>query len=591
MRRLFWNLSIPFTVLILSAIILSSLISASAYRRFYFDDLKTNLETRLRLIEPRISAQALNDFKTLGTLSKEISDNTSMRITIIGPHGKVIADSDSNPAGMDNHLNRGEVLSALKSGTGFETRYSETLREKMLYAAIAVYAEGDSQLSYILRASKGVNAINAAYSDTFKSILKIIFAITIISAAVCFYISRRIARPLETLKTGAQHYADGNFDFKLCSSSTEEIASLAVSMNNMAAEIKKRIAQITDQKDQQAAILSDMSEGVLAIDADYKILLANSSACRLLGLKGDVRGRLLHDTVRLPAMLEYVDSVFEQGAQSSRQIRIGTSESLRFINLSASAIDTADRIHKVVIVLNDITEMQKLQEMRKDFVANVSHELKTPITSIKGFVETLLDGAIDDAQKSRHFLGIIRSQTDRLDAIINDLLTLSRLERAFEERLIHLCEEDVSSVIKSSVEICQYKAQAKDIAISIDCPEFLNARLNRTLFEQALANLIDNAVKYSPNGSSVTVSAEKDNGKINIAVKDNGPGIAPEHLARLFERFYRVDKARSRDRGGTGLGLSIVKHIAAAHSGSVSVDSQPGSGSTFIISIPDKPLL
>jgi two-component system, OmpR family, phosphate regulon sensor histidine kinase PhoR len=588
MKRLFWNLSIPFMVVILSAIILTSFISSSAYRRFYYNDLHDNLETRLRLIEPQIAAIPENDLKTLQSLSENISTKSSMRITVIGPQGKVIADSHSDPAKMENHLNRAEIFTAAKGRAGFETRYSETLRKKMLYAAIPVYKNGTSQLKFVLRASKAVDAVQAAYSESLRDTLKMTLAIIAVSTAVCFYISCRIARPLEILKTGAEHYAGGDFDYKLCPSNTEEIASLAVSMNNMAAEIKKRIVQITDQKDQQAAILTDMSEGVLAIDHNYRIVLANSSACRLLGLKDNIRGMVLHDAIRLPALLEYVDSVFEKGSPLSCQIKIGTSDRLRFINLSASMIDTVDGDLKMVIVLNDITEMQKLQEMRKEFVANVSHELKTPITSIKGFVETLLEGAIDDPKNSRHFLGIIRNQTDRLDAIINDLLTLSMLERVFEERHIELKEEDVLSVLKSSVELCECKAQRKNTKIAIDCPEFLHARVNRTLLEQAIVNLVDNAVKYSPEASNINVSAEQTQSGICIAVSDNGPGVAPEHAARLFERFYRVDKARSRERGGTGLGLSIVKHIAAAHNGSVSLDSQPGKGSIFSIFLPVK---
>jgi two-component system phosphate regulon sensor histidine kinase PhoR len=245
------------------------------------------------------------------------------------------------------------------------------------------------------------------------------------------------------------------------------------------------------------------------------------------------------------------------------------------------------------MVINDITRIKKLENIRQDFVANVSHELRTPLTSIKGFVETLAGGAVDDPAEARRFLGILSKQVDRISMIVNDLLSLSRIERDAEQKAIELSEGAVADVLHAAIETCMARAQLKNIAVECSCDPGISARIERTLLEQAVVNLIDNAINYSADGRRILVSAayaavspEAPGGEVVISVRDEGVGIAPEHFGRLFERFYRVDKARSRKMGGTGLGLSIVKHTALAHGGRVGVESSPGKGSTFFIYLP-----
>ncbi len=275
----------------------------------------------------------------------------------------------------------------------------------------------------------------------------------------------------------------------------------------------------------------------------------------------------------------------EQPVETDLTAFVGGEE--RFLQANGSLLHTEDgAVAGAVVVVNDVTRLRRLEAVRSDFVANVSHELKTPVTSIKGFAETLADGAIDDPDAGRRFLRIIAGQADRLNAIIEDLLALSSLERGAEGREVALQEARLADVLAVAAEVCAAKADAKRIAVTVDCPDELYAEINPPLLEQAVVNLLDNAIKYSPEDTGVAVSADQTERETVITVGDQGVGISREHLPRLFERFYRVDKARSRDLGGTGLGLSIVKHIAQVHGGSVSVDSLVGRGSTFRIHLP-----
>jgi two-component system phosphate regulon sensor histidine kinase PhoR len=330
-----------------------------------------------------------------------------------------------------------------------------------------------------------------------------------------------------------------------------------------------------------------MDEGVLAVDGDGTILNLNETCAELLGTAEPARlkGRLVHEVIRKSDLLAFVDAVLASHSPREGEIRIHGRED-RWLHAHGTLLRDADRqTIGALVVFHDVTRLRRLEIVRRDFVANVSHELRTPITSIKGFVETLLDDG-GDRENSERFLRIVLRQVNRLNAIIEDLLILSRIEKGTEDATIELGQGCVAEVVHAAVEMCQQRAAEKAIAISIDCAETLVARMNPHLLEQAIVNLVDNAIKYSEQGSAVRIRARGDEAGVAIAVEDEGCGIEPKHLARLFERFYRVDQARSRQLGGTGLGLAIVRHIALAHQGSVSVASTVGAGSTFTLRLP-----
>jgi two-component system phosphate regulon sensor histidine kinase PhoR len=387
---------------------------------------------------------------------------------------------------------------------------------------------------------------------------------------------------MREVRAGAARFAAGDFATKLSVPKTEEFAAVAESLNAMAEELDAKIRTITRERNEREAVLASMIEGVLAVDPDGHVIAMNDSAVRLLQVEaGDARGRAIEEVVRNPALQHIVaEALAGRGPiESDLMAHLGHEE--RFLQANGAQLRAGEEIVGAVVVLNDVTRLRRLEAVRRDFVANVSHELKTPVTSIKGFTETLLDGAVDDPVAGPRFLRIIAGQAERLNSIIEDLLALSALEGTDEGMVPPLQEAAIEDVLHVAADVCGPRAEAKHVTIEVDAPADLMVKMNPALLEQAVVNLIDNAVKYGPEGGIVRVGAERRGAEAVVTVADDGPGIPREHLSRLFERFCRVDKARSRDIGGTGLGLSIVKHIAQVHGGRVSVESTVGRGSVF----------
>jgi two-component system phosphate regulon sensor histidine kinase PhoR len=409
--------------------------------------------------------------------------------------------------------------------------------------------------------------------------------IVALAGLVTLVAARRISRPLEDIRNAAGRFASGDLSFRIPTTGSEETAELAQAMNDMAAQLDDRIHTVLNQRNEQEAVLSSMVEGVLAVDSKERVLTMNHAAGNLLSIAPpEALGRTLQEITRNSEIHDFARRALRADGPTERDITFFHSGDTRSIQAHGAPIQDADgRRLGVVIVLNDVTRLRRLESIRQDFVANVSHELKTPITSIKGFVETLRDGAMNDAEDASRFLAIIARQADRLGAIIEDLLSLSRIEQDANEDALELQLTPLRGILAGAMESCRMKAGEKSIEIDLECSEDMNVKANAPLLEQALVNLIDNAIKYSPDGAHVRVSAEQDKGATAISVADDGCGIAEGHVGRLFERFYRVDKARSRQLGGTGLGLAIVKHIALAHGGRVSVESRPNEGSTFTL--------
>jgi two-component system phosphate regulon sensor histidine kinase PhoR len=358
----------------------------------------------------------------------------------------------------------------------------------------------------------------------------------------------------------------------------------------MASKLRERIETVLSQANEQEAVFSSMVEGLLAVDTDERIIRMNRAAAAFFDVDPDeARGRTIQEVIRNPELQKFVTRALTSREPVEGDIILRVNGGERFLQAhGALLLDAESSRRGLVVVLNDVTRLRQLEAVRRDFVANVSHELRTPITSIKGFVETLRDGAIHNREDAEHFLGIIAKQSDRMNSIIADLLTLSRVEQDMEKEKVRFETGRLTEALREAVQVCERKASEKEISIGIECPQDLTARINAALIEQAVVNLIDNAVKNSDPGTRVTVSAGRSDGGTVISVADEGYGIPAKHIPRLFERFYRVDKARSSKLGGTGLGLAIVKHIAQAHGGSVSVESTPGSGSKFTIFLPDE---
>lgn len=520
----------------------------------------------------------------LQALCERLGSESRTRLTVIAPDGTVLADSNEKPESMDNHAARPEVARAMKGLTGESTRFSYTVNEKMIYLAMPA---GTAPDSVIIRASFPLTSVDATIGTIYRRMGGAVLIVTLCAALLSWAVSRRLVQPITALKAGAARFARGDFASQLSVPDSEEFGSLAEALNEMARQCSFRIAAMEQQRNEQDAVFSSMMEGVFAVDSELRIISMNEAASALLRVDANaIKGRPILEAVRNTALRDFVRGALVSQTPVEAELSVGQREPLLLKAQGAMLHDGSGRTMGAVVVLNDITRLRRLEEVRQDFVANVSHELKTPITSIKGFVETLLDDPAPSPDNVRRFLQIVEKQANRLDAIIEDLLSLSRLEQTKGAASLKIEQAPVLPVINAAVELCQHQADPRAIRIHVDCPPELAARLNPPLLEQGLVNLINNAVKYSDNGQAVLVRASEENGMLVMEVIDEGTGIHANELDRIFERFYRIDKARSRDLGGTGLGLSIVKHIAQAHAGSVSVISTPGEGSTFTLRVP-----
>jgi two-component system phosphate regulon sensor histidine kinase PhoR len=534
---------------------------------------------------------AEKDYKQADELAKILGGKSATRITVILPDGRVVGDSDHDPSTMDRHDDRPEVKNVLRNLVEQESgyiRHSYTLNEDMLYVAMPL-VRGE-ELIGVLRLSMPVGRITMALHSIYGRIAFGGMVIAFLSAAISLLISRLITRPLEEMKEGADHFGRGELGWRLEVPNTREMGVLAEAMNKMAEELDRRIRSLMQQRNEQQAVLSSMVEGVLAVDMDERIISMNEAGAKVLGVNLEtIHGRSIQEVVRNTELQEFVSRALSSSQPVEGDITIHEGVSDRYLQAHGTILhDARGGCMGAVIVLNDVTRLRRLETVRKDFVANVSHELKTPITSIKGFVETLLEGAMKNPDDMERFLQIIARQTDRLNAIIEDILILSRIEDQTEKNRIDFEECRVFDMLQSAVQVCELKAREKRTSVDIDCDKQLMVRMNAALMEQAIVNLVDNAIKYGGEGENVFVQATKVDDEIQIRVSDKGCGIESQYLGRIFERFYRVDKARSRKLGGTGLGLAIVKHIVLVHGGSIDVKSSVGQGTTFTIHLPVK---
>jgi two-component system phosphate regulon sensor histidine kinase PhoR len=556
-------------------------------KKLYVQSTEESLLARARLIEREfakggvISAGAAND-----SLAADLGRAAGVRVTIVMASGAVIADTDEDPRRMENHADRPEIARALAGGIGSSIRYSDTKKSSMMYVAVPLKMNGE--IVGAIRTSVPLSRVETGLRAMYVRVFVAGVLVILLAALVSFASARRITRPLSELRDGVERFAREGLGYRIPVSNLEEIGNLAEAMNEMAARLDDRLRAGVRELNEQEAVFSSMVEGIIVVDETEKVTKINRSGARLLVAEpGAVIGRSMQEVVRSPRLQEFIGRALAATEPVEGTISLRNEKGERSLQARGTLLHDAEGNKTgAVIVLNDVTGLQRLEGIRRDFVANVSHELKTPITSIKGFIETLRDGAIRKPADAEKFLEITAKQADRMNSIIEDLLLLSRVEQDASEAKIVLESAPVRGAILEAIQVCEPKAHAKDIRIAVDCPGDVAARMNAALLEQAIINLVDNAIKYSDPGSLVNVDVERTTGEVIIRVRDQGCGIEPEHLSRIFERFYRIDKARSRKLGGTGLGLSIVKHIIQAHDGTVEVESKPGAGSTFTIRLP-----
>jgi len=585
-KRLLWHIFFPYLLVILVSLVAVTWLASNSMRQFLLKKIQDDLQARALLFENYILEHVEPlDEQSIDRLCKKIGPSASTRLTVILPSGRVIGDSEEDPQKMDNHLDRPEILDAMEKKMGASARYSPTLAKQLMYVAVPL--KRNTRTMAFVRAAIQVDSVDR---DIEAVQMKMSFSGLVIAGfatLLSLLVSHRIRRPIEEIRKGAERFSQGDFQHPLPVSDLKEIGELSETLNTMARELQKTLFTITEQRNELGAVLSSMAEGVLAMDMEERIIGMNHAASVIFECDPrQVQGRTIQEVIRHPELQSLVRKALAGEGAVERDVVLYLKEE-RVLNGHATVLrDGQGSRVGVLVVLNDITRLRKLENIRKDFVANVSHEIKTPITAIKGFVETLRDGAMQSPEEADRFLGIIQNHVQRLESLVEDLLSLSRIEEEAEKEVIALEEKAVKDVLAGALQLCQMKAEPKQIRTALSCKEDVVARINPSLLEQAVVNLLDNAVKYSEPGKSVWVEMDKTEKEVLIRVRDEGCGIEKQYQERLFERFYRVDKARSRKLGGTGLGLAIVKHIMEAHGGRVSVESQPGRGSTFTLHLP-----
>ncbi|UCH83931.1 MAG: PAS domain-containing protein [Candidatus Latescibacterota bacterium] len=586
-KRLIWQIYPAFLFVTLFLVLAVTWYASRSLRLFYLDEIAHDLESRAVLFRSQIDLPVTpDDIQTIDARCNELGRESQTRITVILPNGVVVGDSDEDPLAMEDHSDRPEIIEAMTGRTGRSLRYSATLKTHMMYIAIPITTGRETVA--VVRTAIPTSAIDDALRSIYGRIALGGVVLAVFVAIVSLFLSKRITRPLVDLRRAAERFARGNLATPLDVPDSEEFGSLAIAMNKMAEQLDLRLLEMVEQRNEQQAVLESMVESVLAIDSDERIISVNLAAARLFDVDPDeVAGRPLQEIIRNPELQKLAAETWSSDAPVEGEIVIYRTEE-RVLQVHGTPLrDSQDAHIGALIVLNDITRLRRLEIVRRDFVANVSHELKTPITSIKGFVETLLGGAMDDREALERFLGIIAKHSERLDAIIEDLLALSRLEQDTEREEIEIRRLDIVAVVRSAIDACKPRAQSRDIELKCVNDTSVEGRANSQLLEHAITNLIDNAVKYSDPGKTIEIAATRTDGGVDVSVRDRGWGIERRHLPRLFERFYRTDRARSREMGGTGLGLAIVKHIARVHGGRVEVESSLGEGSVFTVFLPD----
>jgi two-component system phosphate regulon sensor histidine kinase PhoR len=526
--------------------------------------------------------------EVLDPLIDAAARDARVRVTIVALDGRVLADTSvSGPAllALENHRERPEVREALASGSGSDVRHSATVDNDLLYAAIVVSHEG--RPVGVARVARAMDVVEAQALDLRWGVgVALILALTI-ALALSTALSAPWVRSLHDITAMARRFAGGDLDARVAVRRDDEIGELGRMLNQAADEQQHRIGEIARDRARTDAILKAMAEGVLAVDGRGIVLMASEAFRRDFGIE-EAAGRHYLEVVRQREVADLLEAVLGSGEPRVAEVEVWPLRRVFAITVVPFP-ETEGKARGAVATFHDLTDRRRVDQIRRDFVANASHELRTPLTSIRGFVEALEDGAMQEGPTAQRFLGKIRTHADRMTALMDDLLELSRLESGaraprYEDVAISELIEDVSASFGPA-------ALRKKQTLQADAPGALAVVTDPDRLRRVVECLVDNATKYTPAGGTVRVAARPGSGGgVQIDVEDNGPGIPAEHLPRIFERFYRVDKARSRELGGTGLGLSIAKHLAEGMGASLSVASEVGRGSRFTVTVPSRPL-
>jgi two-component system phosphate regulon sensor histidine kinase PhoR len=585
--NLFWKFAFAFLALLVSVLLAVDFFAERSFRADYerigFEQL-TAIARIAQARPPHWTPAASGQPEDLAPLRDWVTQMAASgaRVTVITADGRVLADSQSDPQTMENHATRPEIMEAMAKGDGRSIRHSVTINRDLLY--YAVRQDTFAGPPAVLRFALPLETVDEVLSSFRRRLWLASFFILLVAGAISMLFSRSFTGRVERLKEFSRRVAEGDFRPQPRDGSGDALEALGISLNRTAARLDRTIQTLTEERNLSSAILGSMVEGVAVVNGSERLVFANPGFAEILGLDvPPTSGSALVEVVRQTELVEAVRQVLAGEARVQSEIVTGTLRQ-HYFAITVASVRAGDTIGAVV-VLHDITELRKLERVRRDFVANVSHEFRTPLTAIQGFAETLLAGAIDDPQNRTRFLEIILEHSRRLARLTEDLLMLSKMDA---ERLeLEIRRLSVSQLIESCLETAQRRAAEKDLRISVNAPQRLpDIAGDRRRLAEVLQNLLDNAIQYTLPGGQIMLSAESGGDEVVLTVSDTGIGIPQADQPRIFERFYRVDVARSREAGGTGLGLAIAKHLVEIHGGRLWVESEVGQGSQFHFSVP-----
>ncbi|EAC3024657.1 two-component system histidine kinase PnpS [Listeria monocytogenes] len=590
MKKLWLKIGLSFFILFFVVMVIVGIFSGELMKSTYLNMKENQLEDDAKILLQTTNMENLDLDKDAATIQKSLdplSEDIDARITVIDSKGDVVADTKKDPEKLDNHMNRPEVTDILKKGesVGISIRESDSLGYSMLYVAVPV--KHQSKTDGVLRISISLESVDAAVAKLWGNLALIFGIALVIIAAISVFIARKITRPVREIIEVSTDLANHKYDSRIHGKISGELQDLSISVNTLAESLETQMFEIKQNEQRLNAIVQNLVSGVMLINVDKQVIMTNRTMYQILG-ETEITGKPFYEVIKSFALSQLIEGTFETKTIQQKEIILYFPREM-ILDASVSPIlGENGEITGIILLLHDITQIRHLENVRSEFVTNVSHELKTPVTALKGFAETLLDGAMYDEMLLKKFLTIIKEESDRLHRLIMDILALSRIEQNPVPENVELVEVD--EVIEQSAHTIFEMATEKNIQVII--PEktipSVTIETDRDKLQQILINLLSNAINYTPVDGKVEVKLIEQEAEVIIEVTDNGIGIPAKDIDRVFERFYRVDKARSRHSGGTGLGLSIVKHLVENCGGRIEVESQEEVGSTFRVTLPKK---
>ncbi|HEL7353637.1 TPA: PAS domain-containing protein [Listeria monocytogenes] len=590
MKKLWLKIGLSFFILFFVVMVIVGVFSGELMKSTYLNMKENQLEDDAKILLQTTNMENLDLDKDAATIQKSLDplgEDIDARITVIDSKGDVVADTKKDPEKLDNHMNRPEVTDILKKGesVGISIRESDSLGYSMLYVAVPVKHQGKTD--GVLRISISLESVDAAVAKLWGNLALIFGIALVIIAAISVFIARKITRPVREIIEVSTDLANHKYDSRIHGKISGELQDLSISVNTLAESLETQMFEIKQNEQRLNAIVQNLVSGVMLINVDKQVIMTNRTMYQILG-ETEITGKPFYEVIKSFALSQLIEATFETKTIQQKEIILYFPREM-ILDASVSPIlGENGEITGIILLLHDITQIRHLENVRSEFVTNVSHELKTPVTALKGFAETLLDGAMYDEVLLKKFLTIIKEESDRLHRLIMDILALSRIEQNPVAENVELV--DVDEVIEQSARTIFEMATEKNIRVTI--PEKTSASVmietDRDKLQQIVINLLSNAINYTPVDGKVEVKLIEQEAEVIIEVTDNGIGIPAKDIDRVFERFYRVDKARSRHSGGTGLGLSIVKHLVENCGGRIEVESQEEVASTFRVTLPKK---